>query len=174
MPPQPTSGLVPRIAPRRTDFRTRVPYPSTTVGGSRGGSGLFSWVSGWYITACYETQHHWENGVGWISDRPPRTCRTCGTSIPENGRGGPFRYCPDHAPADRAAEAKWYQAHRDRIRDYNRRRDGAHELKAGICADCGNSYRTRIGSPVCSLCRAIAKNAAISRQNQLARLGLAR
>ena len=88
-------------------------------------------------------------------------------------KGGPRRLTgltelSAQAEQGRAANAKWYQAHRDRVRDYNRRRDGAHELVAGVCADCAKPYRTRIGSAVCSPCRAMAKNATISRQNLLA------
>lgn len=107
---------------------------------------------------------HWENDVGWVSDAPPRRCQVCGVVVARRpGMGGPFRNCPDHAPANRAAAAKWYGKHREERRDYNRQRNGSQPLETGVCADCGKPYQTRIGSPCCSACRPGAKRAELWR-----------
>src|ERR1035437_6333088 len=91
---------------------------------------------------------HWEPG-GWVVEPVARTCRTCGATIPERiGIGRPRLSCHAHGPA----------------------RGATQPLVAGICEDCAEPYRTRLGSPVCSPCRAIRHNAQLSHDRLLVRL----
>ena len=100
----------------------------------------------------------WVDGA-WQVDKPARTCRTCGTSIPDRTtRGSPFAYCPDHAPALRATMAVWQRANVEHLREYRRNRDGARPLHTITCADCGATVRVLGETTRCARCRQLARH----------------
>jgi hypothetical protein len=96
-----------------------------------------------------------------MTDTTPRTCRTCGVVIPPRaGKGAPFLYCVDHAPANRTAAAKWYAAHASDVAAYQRTHSAARETVERVCIDCAAAFRTWSGAVRCLLCRSVAKRAA--------------
>ncbi|MDP9269698.1 MAG: hypothetical protein M3P14_01740 [Chloroflexota bacterium] len=83
-----------------------------------------------------------------------RQCPTCGNEVPKRvGRGRPFTYCEQHAPARRAYMTRYFSQHLGELREYNRRRDGSRPLLSFTCADCGQPSRGYNGSQLCQLCR---------------------
>jgi hypothetical protein len=98
-------------------------------------------------------------GTGWVVDEIPRRCPTCGNEVPQRvGPGRPFTYCELHAPARRAYMTTYMRQHVDRLREYNRRREGSRPLERFACADCGQQARGYSGSRLCRLCRQLARH----------------
>ena len=95
----------------------------------------------------------------WVVDKPARACRTCATSIPERvGKGAPFAYCPDHAPAGRATIAAWQRANAEHLREYQRARDGSRPTRTITCSDCGATVRVLGEQTLCVRCRQLARH----------------
>jgi hypothetical protein len=95
----------------------------------------------------------------WVVDKPARACRKCGSLIPDRiGKGAPFAYCPDHAPAGRATIAAWQRAHAEHLRAYQRNRDGSRPLRTITCSDCGEPARVWSETTLCTRCRQLARH----------------
>ena len=104
---------------------------------------------------------HWEPGVGWIVDSPPRTCQVCGEPIPRRvGLGAPFKYCELHQPARRRYMTRYMRDNAAAIRAYHAARDGSRPTLTTTCADCGKAFRTFSGQPFCVTCRQRTRNRA--------------
>lgn len=104
----------------------------------------------------------WVAGEGWQRTDPPKGCATCGGPVrPQVGKGRPFKFCDEHAPARRDSARQHYDATngRERLRDYQRSRFGSRPLIEFECADCGELARRFVRSDVCESCEKRASRA---------------
>ena len=100
-------------------------------------------------------ERSWDGPSRTWHSAPPRRCLVCDVELPKReGRGGPRRYCDEHAPANRAKARAYYDEHRDELLEYQRRRNGSKRTIERECATpgCTRTFRT-YSREKCGACR---------------------
>jgi hypothetical protein len=83
----------------------------------------------------------------------------CGAPVtPQTGKGPPFRYCEQHAPARRAYMTAYLKANLPHLREADRARHGYRPLVSFTCGHCGQPSRSYIGdTTLCHRCRQLVE-----------------